>query len=81
MLKEGLKVIESRQDVDNILADKHKDWQEQALQDCKEVKDDIIDKKGHRRLRLHTSASYLSSGGAKLNTENDPIRCRHGTSP
>ena len=45
MLKEELKVIESGQDVDDILADKHKDWQEQALQDCRDVKGDIIDKK------------------------------------
>ena len=45
MMKEELKVIESGQDVDDILADKHKDWQEQALQDCKDVKKVIVDKK------------------------------------
>ena len=35
-MKEELKVIESGQDVDDIHADKHKDWQEQALQDCRD---------------------------------------------
>ena len=45
MIKAELKAIESGQDVENVLANKHKRWQEMALQDNLDVKEDIVDKK------------------------------------
>ena len=62
MMKEELKVIESGQDVNNVLAEKHKKWQEDAHEDCLEARKDIIDKKAavaYACKRLHLTGRQV----------------------